>query len=95
MVSAKHAPAHAAHASVRGDDRLNARERHELPDSDFGLPDKREFPLSDARRVRSAEAYFRYAADVDKPELARRILRKADEFGVDVESPTIREWADR
>ena len=45
--------------------------------------------------VRAAESYFRYATDLQKPELAHNILRKAKEFGVDVESPTILEWANR
>ena len=38
------------------DDRLTAAERHELPDSAFGIPETREFPLVDAEHVRAAEA---------------------------------------
>ena len=45
------------------DDRLTAAERHELPDSAFGIPETREFPLVDAEHVRAAEAYFRYAPE--------------------------------
>ena len=71
----------------QGSDRLDTEERKELNDSDFGLPD--------ATHVRAAESYFRYATDQQKPELAHNILRKAKEFGVDVESPTILEWANR
>ena len=71
-------------------DRLTAAERHELPDSAFGIPETREFPLVDA-----AEAYFRYAPDTEKAALARRILAKAAEFGVHVQSPTIRIWAEK
>ena len=71
-------------------DRLTAAERHELPDSAFGIPETREFPL-----VRAAEAYFRYAPDTEKAALARRILAKAAEFGVHVQSPTIRIWAEK
>ena len=73
-------------------DRLTAAERHELPDSAFGIPETREFPLVDAEHVRAAEAYFRYAPDTEKAALARRILAKAAEFGVHVQSPTIRIW---
>ena len=51
--------------------------------------------MPDATHVRAAESYFRYATDQQKPELAHNILRKAKEFGVDVESPTILEWANR
>ena len=69
--------------------------RNELNDSDFGLPEERKYPMPDATHVRAAESYFRYATDQQKPELAHNILRKAKEFGVDVESPTILEWANR
>ena len=86
----------------QGSDRLDTEERKELNDSDFGLPEERKYPMPDATHVRAAESYFRYATDQQKPELARKdrkstrnILRKAKEFGVDVESPTILEWANR
>ncbi len=74
-------------------DRLDAEERKELSDSDYGLPDLREFPMPDAAHVRSAEAYFRYAPEDRKAELARNILRKAEEFGVNVHSEIIQSWA--
>ncbi|MBQ4278613.1 MAG: hypothetical protein IJC16_01485 [Rikenellaceae bacterium] len=70
-------------------DRLDAAERHELPDSAFGIPETREFPMPDAAHVRAAEAYFRYAPEDKKAELARRILAKAAELGVTVRSPTV------
>lgn len=74
-------------------DRLTAEERHELPDSVFGIPETREFPLVDAEHVRAAEAYFRYAPDHKKAALARGILAKAAEYGVNVQSQVIRSWA--
>jgi hypothetical protein len=70
-------------------DRLDAEERRELSSSDFGIPEERAFPMPDAAHVRAAEAYFRYASDDQKPELARNILEKAAEYGVRVESPGI------
>ena len=76
-------------------DRLSAEERKELKDSDFGIPETREFPIPDASHVRAAEAYFRYAPDDKKQELARRILSKAKKFGVEVKSETILEWAEK
>lgn len=79
--------------SENGSDRLDAEERRELSDSDFGLPQERAYPMPDAAHVRAAESYFRYATDEQKPELARNILKKAKEFGVNVESPTILKWA--
>jgi len=74
------------------DDRLTAAERHELPDSAFGIPETREFPLVDAEHVR---AYFRYAPDAKKAALARRILAKAAQFGVHVQSPAILSRAEK
>ena len=76
-------------------DTLDAARRNELKNSDFGIPENREFPMPDAAHVRSAEAYFRYAPDETKPMLAHRIQLKAKRFGVDVESKTIRDWADK
>ncbi len=74
-------------------DILNTEERKELPDSVFGLPERREFPMPDAAHVRAAEAYFRYCPEDLKPRLAKAILRLAREYGVDVKSPTVLEYA--
>ncbi|MDE5750602.1 MAG: hypothetical protein K2H87_07530 [Duncaniella sp.] len=74
-------------------DRLTDEERKELPDSVYGLPDRREYPMPDAAHVRAAEAYFRYCPEDLKPRLARAILAKAREFGVDVQSPTVLSYA--
>lgn len=76
-------------------DKLTTEERNELPSSDFGIPDIREFPMPDAAHVRAAEAYFRYAAEDKKPFLAHRILLKAKKYGVEVESRTILDWAEK
>lgn len=74
-------------------DRLTDEERKELPDSVYGLPDRREYPMPDAAHVRAAEAYFRYCPEDLKPRLARAILAKAREFGVDVQSPIVLSYA--
>lgn len=81
---------HEAHS-----DRLDAEERRKLKDSDFGIPESREFPMPDAAHVRAAESYFRYAPEDKKGELARRILQKAKKFGVHVSSPVVLEWAEK
>lgn len=74
-------------------DKLNTGERRELPSDEFGLPERREYPMPDAAHVRAAEAYFRYCPEDLRPELARNILRFAARYGVDVESPVIRAYA--
>ena len=76
-------------------DRLDAEERNAMDSSVFGIPERREFPMPDAAHVRAAEAYFRYAPDEYKPELARNILEKAHMFGVNVKSPIVLMWAGR
>lgn len=75
-------------------DVLNTEERKELPDSVFGLPERREYPMPDAAHVRAAESYFRYCPEELKPKLARAILKFAKEYGVDVESPTVLSYAE-
>lgn len=76
-------------------DVISYDERKELPDSVFGLPERREYPMPDAAHVRAAEAYFRYCPEDLKPKLARAILARAKEYGVDVQSPTILEYAEQ
>ena len=74
-------------------DRLDTEERKELPDSVYGLPERREYPMPDAAHVRAAEAYFRYCPEELKPKLAKAILRFANLYGVDVKSPTVLSYA--
>lgn len=74
-------------------ERLSNKEKKELPDSMFGLPQRREYPIPDAAHVRVAEAYFRYCPEELKPQLARAIMARAKEFGVEVESPVILSYA--
>lgn len=74
-------------------DVITEKERKSMPDSVFGLPERREYPMPDAAHVRAAEAYFRYCPEALKPRLAAAILQKAKEFGVDVESKTVLAYA--
>lgn len=76
-------------------DRLSYEEKKELPDSVFGLPERREYPMPDTAHVRAAEAYFRYCPEDLKPRLARAILKRAQLFGVDVESQSVLSYADK
>ncbi|MDE5982160.1 MAG: hypothetical protein K2G92_03485 [Duncaniella sp.] len=76
-------------------DRLSCEERKELPDSVYGLPERHEYPMPDAAHVRAAEAYFRYCPENLKPKLARAILARAQECGVDVESTTVLSYAQK
>lgn len=73
-------------------DRLTAEGRDQVKNSDFGLPGKR-FPMPDAEHVRAAESRFHFASEADKPKLAKNILKKAKEYGVEVRSKQVLEWA--
>jgi hypothetical protein len=73
---------------------LTAAERHSLPVSSFGIPDKRAYPLHDESHVRNAIRYFTYGKNFSKEEktlLAKNILKKAKKFGIDV-SPRSPIW---
>lgn len=74
-------------------DILSYEERKELPDSVFGLPERREYPMPDAAHVRAAESYFRYCPEELKPRLARAILRFAKDYGVEINSPAVLSFA--
>ena len=74
-------------------DHIYRKERNSLPDAVFGLPEQREYPMPDAAHVRAAEAYFRYCPEEHKPQLARTILQRAKEFGVNIKSPVILHYA--
>lgn len=74
-------------------DKLSYEEKKELPSDIFGLPERREYPMPDAAHVRAAESYFRYCPEDLKPKLAKAILHFASLYGVDVESPTILQYA--
>ena len=50
--------------------------------------------MPDAAHVRAAEAYFRYCPEDLKPRLAKAILARAAEVGVDGESPTVKAYAE-
>ncbi len=79
--------------TLHENDRLTSEERKSLPDSVYGLPERREYPMPDAEHVRAAESYFRYCPEELRPRLAKAILAKAAEFGVTVHSPEILQYA--
>ena len=64
------------------DDIVMESVRSELPDSEFGLPDKRKYPLHDPAHVQSAIKFFNYVSEEDEKELAKNILKKIDEYGM-------------
>lgn len=65
-----------------GEAAMTSGERNALKDSEFGLPDKRKFPLNDETHVRSAIRFFNHCDESDRPELARRIKSKMKKYGI-------------
>ncbi len=61
---------------------MTASERNKLPDSAFGVPSKRKFPLDTEAHVRSAIKFFNYVDEEDEAELARRIIAAMKKFNI-------------
>ena len=63
--------------------KLKAAARNDLPDSDFGLPEDRKYPLNDAAHVKAAIKMFSHCPDAKKDKLAKRITTAMGKFGID------------
>lgn len=64
---------------------MKAKVRNKLPDSEFGIPRLRKYPLNDEKHVRMAISMFSHCKDPkDKAELARRIFTKIKELKIDI-----------
>ena len=67
---------------------INEMKRSELPDSAFGLKSQRKYPLDTAQHVNSAIRLFGHCPESQKKELAKRISRKAKEYGIKIPETT-------
>lgn len=63
--------------------KLSSEKRDQLKDSDFGIPEKRMYPLHDKAHIESAVKLFGHAETKYKKSLARKILRRAKEYNMD------------
>lgn len=61
---------------------LTAAQRRALKDSDFGLPETRQWPLNDEDHVRSAITNFHWCPKEKQRELAKNILKAMRKFGM-------------
>ena len=67
---------------------LDAKDRHELKDTDYAFPKERKEPINDADHVRSAMARFDQVEGVsenEKDEAWDRIKKAAKKYGVEVQ----------
>lgn len=73
--------------------KLTYEERKELPPSAFALPEKRKYPLHDENHVRAAIHFFKMHHDKLEPDervqVAKAIVNKAKEFGIEVKDDLI------
>jgi hypothetical protein len=68
--------------------KLNAKERDNLPESEFAFPRERKEPLTDARHVREAIARFDQVEDVsnaERDEAWKRIQKAAHTYSVELQ----------
>lgn len=68
---------------------MSTDERNALPDSKFGLPSKRKYPLDTADHVKSAIKFFNYVDKEDEEELAKNIEKAMGDFFDTGEMPRI------
>lgn len=64
------------------ENKLAAIDRKKLPDSVFGVPEKRKFPLNDRAHVIAAIKFFNRADDEDKEYLAKRIKAAMKKYNI-------------
>lgn len=64
--------------------KLNTKKRNKLPNSEFGLPDERKFPLNDEAHVLKAIQYFKHCERSKRSQLALNINKKIKEYKMDV-----------
>ena len=63
--------------------------RSELPNSAFGIPEDRKYPLDTEEHVRSAIHLFGHAEESKKKELARRIRKAAKKYNIEIKDTTM------
>lgn len=68
---------------------MTTEERNKIPDSKFGLPEKRKYPLDTSEHMRSAIRFFNYVDKEDEEELARNIIDRMGDFFDSGEMPKI------
>ena len=61
---------------------MSSAERNKLPDSVFGIPDKRKYPLDSVKHVKSAIKFFNYVDSEDEEKLARNIKKAIKKYNV-------------
>ena len=74
------------HADIQPSYLSHALTEEEIDSRKFGLPRFKKYPMPDAAHVKSAIKFFNYVTPANEAELARNILARMDEYGIDPES---------
>ena len=61
---------------------LSSKERNDLPNGCFGIPELRKYPLNDEDHVRQAIQKFNYVDPEHEKELAKNINKAIKRFGI-------------
>ena len=62
--------------------KLSSKDRKKLPDSEFGIPETRSFPLNDVAHVKAAIRMFNHCPVEHEEKLAKRIIKKIKQYGI-------------
>lgn len=61
----------------------NGKKRSELPDSVFGIPQERKYPMPDEKHTRSAIKLFNHVEPKYEEQLAKAIIKNMKKYGMD------------
>lgn len=70
------------HESYIVEGNLSAEDRKNLKSSDYGIPSKKKYPMSDEAHVRAAIRMFNHVSSEDEAELAKNIKSKMKKFNI-------------
>lgn len=73
---------------TKNNNTIHETKRSNLPDSAFGIPEDRKFPLDTAQHVKSAIHLFGHAEESKKKSLAHRINSAAKKYGINIPETT-------
>lgn len=61
----------------------NGKKRSELPDSVFGIPQERKYPMPDKKHTRSAIKLFNHVDPKYEEQLAKAVIKNMKKYGID------------
>lgn len=61
----------------------NGKKRSELPDSVFGIPQERKYPMPDEKHTRSAIKLFNHVDPKYEEQLAKDVIKNMKKYGID------------